>query len=44
MDEEEIEKKPDYKPFTDKELVKFISILFVVAVYVVIFLKIVFLK
>lgn len=44
MDQEEFEKKPGYKAFTDKELVKFISILFVVAVYLVIFLKIVFLK
>jgi len=32
--------EPDYKPFTDKELVRVVSILFVLAVYFVIFLKI----
>jgi hypothetical protein len=35
---------PDYKPFTDKELVKVISIVFVFAVYFFIFLKIILLK
>ncbi len=34
----------DYKPFTDKSLNKAVAILFVLAIYVVIFLKILFLE
>lgn len=44
MEQEEIDKKPEYKSFTDKELVKLIAIVFVLGVYFFIFLKIMFLK
>jgi hypothetical protein len=43
MESEDQNKEPDYKPFTDKELVRFISIAFVLAVYFFIFLKIIIL-
>lgn len=44
--DEEIEKQhqPEYKPFTDKHLVKAIAIVFVLMVYAVIFMKILFLE
>jgi hypothetical protein len=35
---------PDYKPFTDKELVKYISIAFVFVIYLFMFLKILILN
>jgi len=37
-------REPEFKPFTDKELVKIMAIGFVFAVYFFIFLKIMFLS
>lgn len=42
--ENENNEQPDYKPFTDKELVKVMTILFVLAIYMFIFMKILFLN
>jgi hypothetical protein len=42
--ENENNEQQDYKPFTDRELVKVMTILFVLAIYLFIFMKILFLN
>lgn len=44
MEEEEHREPEEFKPITDLSIIKFLTISFVLAMYVVIFLKILFIK
>ena len=44
MDNDEIKEPEEHKPFTDKELVRAVSIAFVFAIYFFMFLKILILN
>ncbi len=44
MEENNEMNEPEHKPFTDKELVRVVAIVFVLAIYLIIFLKILILQ